>query len=703
MNTPDPNGATPPSYSAQCRARAEDYVRKRGVLLETFTSHGGEIDYLLGWGRFCQRLKRGDGKGRCDPAWNELESILWFRVSSFNGELAHYIARALPNGFKGAKFLASNGSDSLPWIPYETQAVARDAAVPLVLTEGPIKGMALLQAGAFPVAFVGVWMGAGTKKKANPDGLEEYGEDAGVRDGDNAKTLKLHSAIAENFKLWKRSVYVCFDADSSKNKNVRHAEIRTWLLLHAAGADVFQLSWPLAEGKGIDDYLAGRAGTDPEKQREAFGALREKAVPFLETLDSHDIPMLTTELPRTHSESAVLEELIGKIARKLKVPKASLAGTTQKDLSGAKEFKIPPTATPWDEELKPVEVLDQICEALRRFVWMKPSEYRAVALWIVLSYLHDVVNILPILLVTSPEEVCGKSTLSELIYDLSNRPLGASNVSSAAIYRTIKDNCPTFIMDEADTYLKDDEVMRGIINSGHKRAFAFVIRVVNDKGDTGQFSTWCPKVIAMISLPKRTILSRSVHIRLGRKPKDIKTDKLKEDHYQEFEDLRRKISRLANDIRSHVKAFRDESLENRAGDNWQPLFAIAAAAGEEWLQEAKLAAQRLSKKDAEEMKGFGRYLLESLDAIIQEKRKKENVEPTEKIFLRSLDLCNELNQDQEAPWKDKPDGIDALRLSKALKEYDIVPKRTREGADRSKGYWSDEIEKVVQQYARSPD
>lgn len=95
------------------------------------------------------------------------------------------------------------------------------------------------------------------------------------------------------------------------------------------------------------------------------------------------------------------------------------------------------------------------------------------------------------------------------------------------------------------------------------------------------------------------------------------------------------------------------------------------------------------------------WQLESLDQIIQEKRK--NIEPTERILLGSLDLCNELNQDQEAPWKDKPDGIDALRLSKALKEYDIVPKRAREGSDRSKGYWSDEIEKAVQQYGRSPD
>jgi putative DNA primase/helicase len=373
--------------------------------------------------------------------------------------------------------------------------------------------------------------------------------------------------------------------------------------------------------------------------------------------------------------------------------------TTGHDMGGAQPVDIPPTAPPWDEKVDAKEVLDLICAAISRFVWMKPPQCRAVALWIVLSYLHDVVDILPLLLITSPEEECGKTTLAELIYNLSNRPIAASNISSAPVYRTIKDDCPTLILDEADTYLREDEILRGVINSGHKRKFAFVIRVVNDKGDTGQFTTWCPKTIAMIGLPKRTILSRSIHNRLGRKPKNIKTEKLKEEHYQEFEELRRKISRLANDIRGHVKAFKDESLDNRAGDNWQPLFAIAAAAGEEWLQEAKLAAQRISKKDAEEMKGFGRYLLESLDHIIQEKRKSTNLDPAERIFLRSLDLCNELNQDQEAPWKNKPDGIDALRLSKALKQYDIVPTRAREGSDRSKGYWSDEIEKAIQQYA----
>jgi putative DNA primase/helicase len=110
-------------------------------------------------------------------------------------------------------------------------------------------------------------------------------------------------------------------------------------------------------------------------------------------------------------------------------------------------------------------VLDEICAAQARFLWMKPSQRRAVALLIVLTYLHDAVDILPILLVTSPEEECGKSTLLKFVLFLSNRPLPASNISASAIFRTIEAHCPTLILDEADSYLQENEEMRGVINS----------------------------------------------------------------------------------------------------------------------------------------------------------------------------------------------------------------------------------------------
>ena len=319
--------------------------------------------------------------------------------------------------------------------------------------------------------------------------------------------------------------------------------------------------------------------------------------------------------------------------------------------------------------------------------------------------LHDAVDILPILLITSPLEDCGKSTLLKLVLYLSNRPIPASNISAAAIYRTIGDNHPTLVLDEADAFMQEDEAMRGVINSGHERQLAYVIRVVNDSGDTGQFSTWCPKAIARIGQPKRTILSRSIPIRLERKSKGTKTEKLKSGHKLEFEDLRRKISRLANDIRAQVQLFRSQAdwLNNRAGDNWEPLFAIATAAGDEWLKATEAAALTMSQKVAQDSKSFGHYLLECLGDIFAERREQLRheslLEPEERFFFRTKDLLPLLNNFEEAPWRERQDQVlTAHKLGKELKEYDIIPDEVKEGPERGRGYWSDQIEAAVEKY-----
>ena len=374
--------------------------------------------------------------------------------------------------------------------------------------------------------------------------------------------------------------------------------------------------------------------------------------------------------------------------------------------SGAKAIEIPPTAEPWSEPVVAQEVLDGICKELKRFVVMEDSFYLAVALWIVLTYLHDVVDILPILLITSPVEDCGKSTLLELVLYLSNRPIPASNISAAAVFRVIGDNCPTLVLDEADSYMQEDEVMRGVINSGHKRQFAFVIRVVNDRGETAQFSTWCPKAIARIGQPKRTILSRSIPIRLERKAKGIKTEKLKSAHGLELEDVRRKVSRLANDIRGQVRLFKSnvDWLSNRAGDNWEPLFAIATAAGEECLKKIEAAARKMSRKAAQDSKSFGHYLLESLGVIFAERRQvlekqKFSFEEGKGFFIKTADLLSTLNDDDEAPWREhKDEALTATRMARELKEYDITSHKPKKGEDRAKGYWSNEVEAAVEKY-----
>ena len=73
---------------------------------------------------------------------------------------------------------------------------------------------------------------------------------------------------------------------------------------------------------------------------------------------------------------------------------------------------------------------------------------------------------------------CGKSTLLELLLGLVFKALSTSNTSVAALFRGIEMWQPTVLIDEGDTFLRDNEELRGIINSGHSRGSAYVLRTV---------------------------------------------------------------------------------------------------------------------------------------------------------------------------------------------------------------------------------
>ena len=294
----DPSEANLPPLDA-----ARLYLYERGVLEETFIKHGGEIDSPLSASKISQRLARNYDHICRSDLWQQVSGVLWFKVWNSDGALVHYLARPLPS-YGEAKFVAPIGSDSMPWIPQETRDIAKDIDKPLVVTEGPIKAMTLLQAGARPISLVGVWGAAASKKETQPsqspapDSRDDDCDDnrAGDRHQDPATSdlsvLNIHPELAR-FALEYRQVLICFDADHLKNRDVRQAEIRTFMLLYSLGADVYQLcTWPLAEGKGIDDYFAGKAGNDPEKQKEVFAELCGKAVPFIKTLDRRDIEIV---------------------------------------------------------------------------------------------------------------------------------------------------------------------------------------------------------------------------------------------------------------------------------------------------------------------------------------------------------------------------------------------------------------------------
>ena len=117
---------------------------------------------------------------------------------------------------------------------------------------------------------------------------------------------------------------------------------------------------------------------------------------------------------------------------------------------------------------------------IRRYVVLDAAAADAVALWCVGTHAFDCFTIFPRLIATSPEPRCGKTTLLDAVERLVPRPLAAANITAPALFRTIEAARPTLLLDEADTFAKDNEDLRGILNSGHRRN-GMVIRIVESR------------------------------------------------------------------------------------------------------------------------------------------------------------------------------------------------------------------------------
>ena len=69
------------------------------------------------------------------------------------------------------------------------------------------------------------------------------------------------------------------------------------------------------------------------------------------------------------------------------------------------------------------------------------------------------------------------------------------------------------LIDEADSFLRNSDELRGVLNSGHTRDSAFVIRTVGEDHEPRRFSTWGAKAIALIGKLPDTLADRSIEVR----------------------------------------------------------------------------------------------------------------------------------------------------------------------------------------------
>ena len=362
--------------------------------------------------------------------------------------------------------------------------------------------------------------------------------------------------------------------------------------------------------------------------------------------------------------------------------------TRVETVSNAVVNETEPAADPVDGG----NLLNGILADIKQRVILPDGAAEAITLWILLTYCHTAFNVLPLLGIVSPTKRCGKTTLIEILQGLTNKGLAASNLTPAAAFRTIDKYSPTLLIDEADTFLKDNDELRGIINSGHTRTSAFVIRVEGDNYDPVKFSTWGPKAIGMIGSLPDTLKDRSIVINLARKMPGEKIVKTGLDFAENCMNTRSMCRRWADD---NIATLKNSSVtvppsgNDRADDNWYPLFAIANAIGGDWPEKFKKSMQQfvsVSDDDAINIK-----LLSDIRHIFEENS-------FIKIFSR--DLVEQLNLLPESPWADwnRGKGLTTNAMSRQLKPFGVTSKSTRIGNETAKGYTFKKLQNVFTRY-----
>ena len=516
-------------------------------------------------------------------------------------------------------------------VPHRCCPMLRDPKVPLFITEGPLKADALATVGLCAVALLGVW------------GWRGRNDDGG----------KVALADWEFIALNDRQVYIAFDSDVMLNPLVHDAMARLSGFLEHRGAKVAFIYLPHGEHGakvGVDDYLAQGHGADELLSLAVSELLRP-------VTDVTDV---------THPESR----------------------------------EVAPVA--W-EELR--SLLDDVEQFLGRYVAFPDQQHHiAATLWAAHTHLTEIAESTPRLAALSPEPGSGKTRLLEVLELICHNSMHSSNLSTAAMFRTIAKYQPTLLMDEIDAvfqgrnaYRHDD--LRALVNAGHRRG-AEIQRVVGEGAhlDVQTFPVYAPIALAGLGNLPDTIISRSIIIPMRRRRPDEHVEPFRRrDTEPEGHALRDRLEGWANTNHEQLATQRPTmppGITDRSADVWEPLIAIADAAGPRWAARARVACTTIVTQSSQRPISLGIRLLGDIKTVFEDDERAE---------IPTSDLIRALHALDETPWGDLGGtGLDARALARFLAGYDIRSTQIRV-PHQVRGYPRHKFEDAWGRYLTEPE
>ncbi|KOV93888.1 DUF3631 domain-containing protein [Streptomyces sp. NRRL B-3648] len=357
-------------------------------------------------------------------------------------------------------------------------------------------------------------------------------------------------------------------------------------------------------------------------------------------------------------------------------------------------------------------LLNEVEAFHRRFnVFPTEAAYVAVALWDAHAHLLDCFDSTPRIAFLSPEPGSGKTRALEIVETLVPQPMTAVNASAAALFRSVSsgNGKPTILFDEIDTVFGpkagDNEELRGFLNAGHRRT-GVTYRCIGDGGQqtVQAFPSYCAVAVAGLGSLPDTILSRSVIIRMRRRARNEKVEPFRARvHEAEGHKLRDRLAAWAEQARGFVMgAWPDmpDGVTDRPADVWEPLIAIADAAGGHWPERARQACVTLVTASKANDKGsLGVRLLTDLRDHVMVGIDR----------LPTIAILDRLNALDDAPWADlhgKP--LDNRRLSRMLAEYvtahnePITSRNIKTAGSVLKGYYAADLADAWARYCPPP-
>jgi putative DNA primase/helicase len=358
------------------------------------------------------------------------------------------------------------------------------------------------------------------------------------------------------------------------------------------------------------------------------------------------------------------------------------------------------TVEPYPDPVDGGELLRRIEKRIRNHVILSSHSALASSLWTMLAWTHDAAVHSPILLSTSPEAECGKTTLLSLLSFMVPRGLIFVEGSPSVIYRLIEKWHPTLIVDEADKIFQNNPELRAVINSGWTRGSG-VPRCHPDTHEPEFFETFGPKAIGLkgLRMPDTT-LSRSIIIPMQRKLPDEKAEDFDHMDDEELSEMRSKLLRFANDNLDKLTECRrstemPEGFSNRLAANWRLILTIADLCGED--KRARGAAKFLSHRADEASMAV--QLLADIVAVMKDGKVDA---------MHSEDVAAALVELEGRPWAEwgykSPRPITKNQVAAHLKPFSISPKQTFLNGRNRNGYRLQVIEAALERYgARGVD